>query len=86
MFRFSLGILVSFKMYHGTLEQVKKEEPSTFRHIAIARKLGFSDVIMPGKLTVIDVVCLGTFIMISFDFMSVTYCKVANSLYTKHLI
>ncbi len=47
MFVFA-GMVVAMKMLHGDLEQVKKEEPVLTRGMAITRKLGFSDVIMPG--------------------------------------
>jgi hypothetical protein len=36
-------------MLHGDLEKVKKEEPLLLKGAAITRKLGFSDVIMPGN-------------------------------------
>lgn len=44
------GIVVGVRMLHGDLEQVRKEEPVLMRGIAITRKLGFSDVIMPGDV------------------------------------
>ena len=35
-------------MFHGDLDQVKKEEPVLLRGVNVVKKLGFPDVIMPG--------------------------------------
>lgn len=54
------GIVVGVRMLHGDLEQVRKEEPVLMRGIAITRKLGFSDVIMPGMppyITLLKIPC-----------------------------
>ncbi|XP_066601007.1 dedicator of cytokinesis protein 3 isoform X2 [Prorops nasuta] len=44
------GIVVSLRMLHGELSQVRGEYPLLFKNICLTRKLGFSDVIMPGDV------------------------------------
>ena len=46
---FITGLVVTLRMFHGELEQVKKEEPVLLRGVNVVKKLGFPDVIMPGK-------------------------------------
>lgn len=46
---FCAGLVVTLRMFHGELDQVKKEEPVLLRGVNIVKKLGFPDVIMPGK-------------------------------------
>lgn len=49
-FSFS-GLAVSLQLLHGDIEQIRREYTSRFTHgISITRKLGFSNIIMPGKL------------------------------------
>lgn len=47
---FWLGIVVSLKMLHGELSQVREENPLVFKNICLTSKLGFADVIMPGDV------------------------------------
>ncbi|XP_066992689.2 dedicator of cytokinesis protein 3 [Anabrus simplex] len=44
------GIGISLKMLHGELSQVREENPLLFKNICLTKKLGFSDVIMPGDV------------------------------------
>ncbi|XP_033610429.1 dedicator of cytokinesis protein 3 isoform X2 [Cryptotermes secundus] len=44
------GIGISLKMLHGELPQVREENPLLFKNISLTKKLGFSDVIMPGDV------------------------------------
>lgn len=44
------GIVVSLRMLHGELSQVRDENPLLFKNICLTKKLGFSDVIMPGDV------------------------------------
>ncbi|XP_018335626.1 dedicator of cytokinesis protein 3 [Agrilus planipennis] len=44
------GIVVSLKMLHGQLKQIKEENPLLFKNISLTKKLGFPDVIMPGDV------------------------------------
>ncbi|XP_057318557.1 dedicator of cytokinesis protein 3 isoform X2 [Microplitis mediator] len=44
------GIVVSLRVLHGELSQVREEHPHLFKNVCLTRKLGFSDVIMPGDV------------------------------------
>ncbi|KAI4460497.1 dedicator of cytokinesis [Holotrichia oblita] len=44
------GIIVSMKMYHGQLSQIKEDNPLLFKNVSLTNKLGFPDVIMPGDV------------------------------------
>nr|XP_022902417.1 dedicator of cytokinesis protein 3 isoform X2 [Onthophagus taurus] len=44
------GIIISLKMYHGQLSQIKEEHPLLFKNMSLTNKLGFPDVIMPGDV------------------------------------
>uniref|UniRef100_H3CH20 Dedicator of cytokinesis 3 n=1 Tax=Tetraodon nigroviridis TaxID=99883 RepID=H3CH20_TETNG len=45
------GLVISLQLLRGDLEQVRRENPLLFsRGVAISRKLGFPDVIMPGDV------------------------------------
>ncbi|XP_043596698.1 dedicator of cytokinesis protein 3 isoform X2 [Bombus pyrosoma] len=44
------GIVVSLRVLHGELTQVREENPLLFKNICLTKKLGFSDVIMPGDV------------------------------------
>lgn len=44
------GIIVSLRVLHGELSQVREENPLLFKNISLTKKLGFSDVIMPGDV------------------------------------
>ncbi|XP_063227619.1 dedicator of cytokinesis protein 3 [Bacillus rossius redtenbacheri] len=44
------GIVISLKMLHGELAQVREENPLLFKNVSLTKKLGFSDVIMPGDV------------------------------------
>ncbi|KAK8389640.1 hypothetical protein O3P69_008971 [Scylla paramamosain] len=46
----SYGLVVSVKMVHGELEQATKENPLLLKNVCVTKKLGFSDVIMPGDV------------------------------------
>lgn len=47
---FVLGLAVSLQLLHGDIEQIRREYSSVFSHgVSITRKLGFSNIIMPGK-------------------------------------
>lgn len=49
--RFSAaGIVVSLKMLHGELSQVREEQPILFKNISLTKKLGFPDIILPGDV------------------------------------
>lgn len=43
-------VVVSVKMVHGELEQATKENPLLLKNVCVTKKLGFSDVIMPGDV------------------------------------
>lgn len=46
------GLAVSLQLLHGDLEQIQKEYMRLFtRNVSITRRLGFSDIIMPGVIT-----------------------------------
>lgn len=50
LFSFNLGLAVSLQLLHGDIEQIRREYSSVFSHgVSITRKLGFSNIIMPGK-------------------------------------
>uniref|UniRef100_A0A8C4M6L6 Dedicator of cytokinesis 3 n=1 Tax=Equus asinus asinus TaxID=83772 RepID=A0A8C4M6L6_EQUAS len=45
------GLIISLQLLRGDMEQIRRENPMTFnRGLAITRKLGFPDVIMPGDI------------------------------------
>ncbi|MGH0125600.1 UNVERIFIED_CONTAM: hypothetical protein FKN15_010366 [Acipenser sinensis] len=45
------GLAVSLQLLHGDIEQIRREYMVLFtRGVAITKKLGFSDVIMPGEM------------------------------------
>nr|XP_023666077.1 dedicator of cytokinesis protein 4 isoform X2 [Paramormyrops kingsleyae] len=45
------GLAVSLQLLHGDMEQIRREYMALFtRGIAITKKLGFSDIIMPGEM------------------------------------
>uniref|UniRef100_A0A673KX18 Dedicator of cytokinesis protein 3-like n=1 Tax=Sinocyclocheilus rhinocerous TaxID=307959 RepID=A0A673KX18_9TELE len=45
------GLIISLQLLRGDMEQVRRENPMIFnRGVAITRKLGFPDVIMPGDM------------------------------------
>ncbi|EDM03344.1 rCG61551 [Rattus norvegicus] len=45
------GLAVSLQLLHGDIEQIRREYSSVFSHgVSITRKLGFSDIIMPGEM------------------------------------
>ncbi|XP_054273723.1 dedicator of cytokinesis protein 3 isoform X2 [Macrosteles quadrilineatus] len=44
------GIALSMRILHGELNKVREENPLLFKSISLTRKLGFSDVIMPGDV------------------------------------
>ncbi|XP_076003220.1 dedicator of cytokinesis protein 3 [Genypterus blacodes] len=45
------GLIISLQLLRGDMEQVRREYPLIFsRGVAITRKLGFPDVIMPGDI------------------------------------
>uniref|UniRef100_A0A3B3XDF3 Dedicator of cytokinesis 3 n=1 Tax=Poecilia mexicana TaxID=48701 RepID=A0A3B3XDF3_9TELE len=45
------GLIISLQLLRGDMEQVRRENPLIFsRGVAITRKLGFPDVIMPGDV------------------------------------
>ncbi|KAI5692106.1 hypothetical protein M8J75_006212, partial [Diaphorina citri] len=44
------GIQISLKVLHGELAKVQEENPLLGKNISLTRKLGFSDVIMPGDV------------------------------------
>ncbi|KAL1251021.1 hypothetical protein QQF64_018817, partial [Cirrhinus molitorella] len=45
------GLIISLQLLRGDMEQVRRENPMIFnRGVAITRKLGFPDVIMPGDI------------------------------------
>lgn len=44
------GLIISLQLLRGDMEQVRRENPLIFsRGVAITRKLGFPDVIVPGE-------------------------------------
>uniref|UniRef100_A0A452V9A9 Dedicator of cytokinesis 3 n=1 Tax=Ursus maritimus TaxID=29073 RepID=A0A452V9A9_URSMA len=46
----SHGLIISLQLLRGDMEQIRRENPMIFnRGLAITRKLGFPDVIMPGR-------------------------------------
>ncbi|OCT87399.1 hypothetical protein XELAEV_180210954mg, partial [Xenopus laevis] len=45
------GLAVSLQLLHGDIEQIRRDYSSWFtRGVSLTRKLGFSDVIMPGEM------------------------------------
>uniref|UniRef100_A0A1Y1KZG9 C2 DOCK-type domain-containing protein n=1 Tax=Photinus pyralis TaxID=7054 RepID=A0A1Y1KZG9_PHOPY len=44
------GIILSLKLLHGELKQIKEENPLLFKNMSLTNKLGFPDVIMPGDV------------------------------------
>lgn len=44
------GLVLSIRMLHGELSQIRQETPLLFKNLAITHKKGFSDVIMPGDV------------------------------------
>lgn len=49
-FFFFSGLIISLQLLRGDMEQVRRENPMIFnRGVSVTRKLGFPDVIMPGK-------------------------------------
>ncbi|KAJ8257946.1 hypothetical protein GJAV_G00191470 [Gymnothorax javanicus] len=45
------GLIVSLQLLRGEIDQVRREVPAIFNHgVAMTRKLGFPDVIMPGDV------------------------------------
>ncbi|KAL4655684.1 dedicator of cytokinesis protein 3 isoform X1 [Arapaima gigas] len=45
------GLIISLQLLRGDMEQIRKENPMIFnRGVAVTRKLGFPDVIMPGDV------------------------------------
>ncbi|XP_031199519.1 dedicator of cytokinesis protein 3 isoform X5 [Mastomys coucha] len=47
----SHGLIISLQLFRGDMEQLRRENPMIFnRGLAITRKLGFPDVIMPGDI------------------------------------
>uniref|UniRef100_A0A8C4P2U3 Dedicator of cytokinesis 4 n=1 Tax=Dromaius novaehollandiae TaxID=8790 RepID=A0A8C4P2U3_DRONO len=45
------GLAVSLQLLHGDMEQIRREYTSMFTHgVSITRKLGFSNIIMPGEM------------------------------------
>lgn len=44
------GIVISFKLLHGELSQVREEYPILFKNISLTKKLGFPDIILPGDV------------------------------------
>lgn len=44
------GLVVSMRLLHGGLSQAQIEQPLLFQGTSITRKMGFSDVIMPGDV------------------------------------
>lgn len=48
---FNSGLAVALQLLHGDIEQLRREYMVLFtRGVSITKKLGFSDVIMPGEL------------------------------------
>lgn len=55
------GLIISLQLLRGDMEQVRRENPLIFsRGVAITRKLGFPDVIMPGESLYFIYFFLGT--------------------------
>lgn len=49
------GLIISLQLLRGDTEQVRRENPLIFsRGVAITRKLGFPDVIMPGESDILQ--------------------------------
>ncbi|XP_037077735.1 dedicator of cytokinesis protein 3-like [Pollicipes pollicipes] len=44
------GVLLSLRLLNGSQAQVMRDHPLLLKHAAIARKLGFPDIIMPGDI------------------------------------
>ncbi|XP_023241906.1 dedicator of cytokinesis protein 3-like [Centruroides sculpturatus] len=44
------GLVLSIRLLHGELSQIRQETPLLFKNLAITHKKGFSDVIMPGNI------------------------------------
>uniref|UniRef100_A0A6Q2X0G6 Dedicator of cytokinesis 3 n=1 Tax=Esox lucius TaxID=8010 RepID=A0A6Q2X0G6_ESOLU len=50
-FSSSVGLIISLQLLRGEMEQLRRENPMIFnRGVAMTRKLGFPDVIMPGDI------------------------------------
>lgn len=57
-----VGLVVSVKMVHGELEQATKENPLLLKNVCVTKKLGFSDVIMPGDVRYVICICVCGFV------------------------
>ncbi|XP_037091368.1 dedicator of cytokinesis protein 3-like [Pollicipes pollicipes] len=44
------GVLLSLRLLHGSLAQLRRDMPLLLKHAVVTRKLGFPDVIMPGDV------------------------------------
>lgn len=53
------GLAVSLQLLHGDLEQIQKEYMRLFtRNVSITKRLGFSEIIMPGEIkSVLEALC-----------------------------
>ncbi|ELV10406.1 Dedicator of cytokinesis protein 3 [Tupaia chinensis] len=57
----SHGLIISLQLLRGDMEQIRRENPLIFnRGLAITRKLGFPDVIMPDGEILKDCISLGS--------------------------
>lgn len=45
-----LGIILSLRVFHGELAQIREENQLLLKNIGATKKLGFPDVIMPGDV------------------------------------
>jgi hypothetical protein len=56
-------------MLHGELPQVREENPLLFKNISLTKKLGFSDVIMPGDVRYVQQVLRGSYASRNYGFI-----------------
>ncbi|KAK9889845.1 hypothetical protein WA026_007208 [Henosepilachna vigintioctopunctata] len=52
------GIMISLKILHGELRQIKEDNQLLFKNVSLTKKLGFPDVIMPGDVRNDLYICL----------------------------
>lgn len=70
---------MALQLLHGDIEQLRREYMVLFtRGVSITRKLGFSDVIMPGRTSINKLICTG--IMVPSSFSGITFLQYVQEL------
>ncbi|XP_038311256.1 dedicator of cytokinesis protein 3 isoform X13 [Canis lupus familiaris] len=72
----SHGLIISLQLLRGDMEQIRRENPMIFnRGLAITRKLGFPDVIMPGRQYFLGLARAGQTELIVTTLLYITYLE-----------